>query len=266
MSAHQSGHILVVDDEQNIRLMLRTILQIEGFDVAEAANGVEALSHLCSASFDLMILDLNMPVMDGMSVLEQLRLSPPRKAPRTIVLSAYGSISAAVRATRLGALDFVEKPITPEELRSAVASAMLQPDPSTVTVAPENPQPGYEDILNRVRRSLRAGETASAESLLLKVADLAGGREAAYFNLIGALYEIQQNWRLAAKFYGKACKADRHYAPATNNQQRYYEMTTFGRSALPILLGDEAEESALNRLLKQHQAVGSSSAISIDKH
>ena len=82
------------------------------------------MAVISSAAPDLMVLDLNMPVMDGMAVLEQMKTMASASRPRVVVLTAYGSIATAVKATRLGAMDFLEKPITPGELREAVRSIL----------------------------------------------------------------------------------------------------------------------------------------------
>jgi DNA-binding response OmpR family regulator len=247
--------ILITDDEANIRLMLRTALEADGYQISEAANGKVALDAIATGSFDLLLLDLNMPVFDGMSVLEQLRHSPPAHPPRVVVLTAYGSIPTAVRATRLGALDFLEKPITPDELRSTIAAVLREPESAQPEPSEEDAPAGFAGVLDRVRKAIRVGDVPSAESLLVRVADLSGGREAPYFNLLGILYEAQQQWRLSKKFYSKAVKADKHYEPALNNLQRHYELTTFGRTKLPILLGDEEQGTALERLLRQRDSV-----------
>src|SRR5271154_4585930 len=120
--------ILVTDDESGIRLMLRTALESDGYAVSEAANGREALDAIKARLPDLIVLDLNMPVLDGMAVLEQMKSLSAEVRPRVIVLTAYGSIPAAVKATRLGALDFLEKPISPSEFRHAVRSVLEEPE------------------------------------------------------------------------------------------------------------------------------------------
>jgi len=109
--------ILVTDDESNIRLTVRRALETDGYVVNEACNGREAMDAIARQMPDLMVLDLNMPVMDGMSVLEHLKGLAATNKPRVIVLTAYGSIATAVKATRLGAVEFMEKPIVPAELR-----------------------------------------------------------------------------------------------------------------------------------------------------
>jgi CheY-like chemotaxis protein len=247
--------ILITDDEKNIRLMLRTALAQEGYSVGEASNGQDALDAIELTSPDVVILDLNMPVLDGMEVLERLRSKNGAiRKPKVIVLTAYGSIPAAVKATRLGAVDFIEKPVTPDKLRevvhSVLAEAALEPRPAPTE---KDLAGGYDAVLARVRRALRADDMETAESLLMRAADVSGGRDAPYFNLLGVLYEIQRNWRLAKKFYGKAMHADRKYEPAQANMQRMYELETFGATKVPITLGDEHKQSALEQLLRDRR-------------
>jgi len=126
------ANILIVDDETNIRLMLRTALKSEGYVIREARDGREAMEAIDREVPDLMILDLSMPALDGLGVLKELRGMRDERKPRIIVLTAYGSIPTAVKATRLGAVDFLEKPVSPDEVREAVAAALLEP----VTAAP----------------------------------------------------------------------------------------------------------------------------------
>jgi len=235
--------ILVADDESSIRLMLRTALECEGYDVQEASNGQEALDAIENGAPDLMVLDLNMPMLDGMAVLEEMKSLAEVSKPRVIVLTAYGSIPAAVKATRLGAVDFLEKPITPSDLRQAVRSVLEEPELD----AP--PPPGgadssgrYDEALERVRKALRLAEFDNAESLLTKAAERNAKSSAAYFNLLGVLYEAQHKWRLARKCYGKAMRADKSYEPAQLNMRRLYELHTFGRSRQDVVLGDEPVE------------------------
>lgn len=251
----QQPKILITDDERNIRLMLRTALEAEGYAIEEAANGEEALGAIERTTPDLVLLDLNMPVLDGMSVLERLHAGatgPAVRRPKVVVLTAYGSISAAVKATRLGAADFVEKPVTPDELREIVKGVLAEAAREPARPLTEQELAGgYEAVLGRVRRAVRADDMATAESLLMHAADLSAGRDAPYFNLLGVLYEAQGNWRLAKKFYTKALRADRSYEPAERNVRRMYELESFGRTSVPLTLGDEDEASALARLLRQ---------------
>ncbi|MEJ5367870.1 MAG: sigma-54 dependent transcriptional regulator [Bryobacteraceae bacterium] len=108
--------ILIVDDEPGIRDSLRGVLEDEGFSVETAATGEECLRRLSADSFDAVLLDVWLPGIDGLAVLERLRESPPASQPAVIMISGHGSIESAVRATKLGAFDFLEKPLTIEKV------------------------------------------------------------------------------------------------------------------------------------------------------
>jgi len=245
--------ILITDDESGIRLMLRTALESDGYAVTEASNGREALEAIKTSTPDLMVLDLNMPVLDGMAVLEQMKaLAAGIARPRVIILTAYGSIPSAVKATRLGALDFLEKPISPRELRQAVKSVLDEPEldspPDVVVDVPG----GYELVLSRIRKLLRLAEYETAMSLLMKAADRKDQQSAEYCNLLGVLYEAQRKWRLAQKCYDKSIAADEHYQPARMNLRRLLELRRHGRSSQAVVLGDEAEDVWFAKLPESH--------------
>src|SRR5438105_1279783 len=104
MNASNGKHILIADDEKNIRFMLGTALRSVGYRISEATNGREALASLEMEVPDVMILDLSMPQVDGMGVLQELKDLDLHRRPRVIVLTAFGSIPVAVKATRLGAM------------------------------------------------------------------------------------------------------------------------------------------------------------------
>jgi DNA-binding NtrC family response regulator len=114
--------ILIVDDEKNLRASLARALRLEGYATVEAADGAQALERLDGGEIDLVILDLQMPVLDGLGLLERLAAAP-RRVP-VVVLTAHGSIEKAVRAVRLGAFDFIEKPPSVERILLAVTNAL----------------------------------------------------------------------------------------------------------------------------------------------
>lgn len=114
--------ILVVDDEDGIRSFLKEALQSEGHDVDEAADGVAALRRMRERAYQVMLTDLRMPALEGMPLLERVRKEHPEV--EVIVLTAYGSIESAVQAMKLGAFDYLQKPISsPTELRLLVDRA-----------------------------------------------------------------------------------------------------------------------------------------------
>lgn len=230
-----AANILVVDDEPNIRLMVRTSLEACGHRITEAENGRLALDAIARETFDLVVLDLSMPVLDGMGTLKELGARSDR--PRVVVLTAYGSIATAVRATLAGANDFIEKPSTPNEL-CEVVDRVLASAPRTLSMSTDALAGGYEAVLDRIREALKSGKWENAETLLMKAADLSL-RDSAYFNLLGVLYEARRDFDLASKFYGKAMAGKRGgYPPAELNLRRLYELRTFGSSHIDVELGE----------------------------
>src|SRR5208283_3972936 len=108
------NHILVVDDEAEIRASLEEILREEGYGVADAADADEAMALLRDAPYDVVLLDIWLPGSDGLELLADLRGSPPETRPEVVMISGHGTIEAAVKATKLGAYDFLEKPLSLE--------------------------------------------------------------------------------------------------------------------------------------------------------
>jgi len=106
--------ILVVDDEESIRSTLKASLMDEGFRVATASSGLEALEALRSTRYDTVILDVWMPGIDGLETLKLIKAEWPQQS--VIVMSGHGNIETAVRATKFGAYDFVEKPLSLERI------------------------------------------------------------------------------------------------------------------------------------------------------
>jgi len=108
--------VLIADDEPSLRELLREILQEMGLeDVAETSDGEETLKLLQEEGFDLVFLDIKMPVRDGISVLKEISAS--EKMPQIIVLTAFGDFSIALEAMKLGAFDYINKPFDIEEIR-----------------------------------------------------------------------------------------------------------------------------------------------------
>ena len=115
-------NILIVDDELSIRESLIGILQDEGFNPATAANGEEALGKISEERPDLILLDIWMPGMDGLETLTRIREFQPDQL--VIMMSGHGNIETAVKATKLGAYDFIEKPLSLEKLLLCIHNAL----------------------------------------------------------------------------------------------------------------------------------------------
>jgi DNA-binding NtrC family response regulator len=118
-----SAHILVVDDEPDICLLLQEILEDEGFDVSVADNAENAKKSRQEKRPDLILLDIWMPDMDGISLLKEWMESGMRDVP-VVMMSGHGNVETAVEATRLGAYDFIEKPISLSKLLITVKRAL----------------------------------------------------------------------------------------------------------------------------------------------
>jgi CheY-like chemotaxis protein len=133
-----TGRILIIDDEGNIRRVTRLTLEAAGYEVGEACDGEQGLEAFGDGSdWDAVLLDQRMPGMDGLETLRHIRQRNGRA--RVIMATAYASIELAVDAMKLGATDFVRKPMTPAMLRNAVAAALSkQPGVSQLTVPPSH--------------------------------------------------------------------------------------------------------------------------------
>jgi two-component system nitrogen regulation response regulator NtrX len=124
------NHILIVDDEAEIRESLGEILKEDGYAVTSTATASEALILLRDASYDVMLLDIWLPDRDGLDVLTEIRSLAIESTPEVIIISGHGTIETAVRATKLGAFDFLEKPLSIDRtlilLKNAVQARRLR--------------------------------------------------------------------------------------------------------------------------------------------
>jgi len=124
------NHVLVVDDEAEIRASLEEILTEEGYAVTGAATAAEALVLIEDAPYDVILLDIWLPDRDGLDVLADIHALDPEKRPEVIIISGHGTIEAAVKATKLGAYDFLEKPLSLDRtlivLKNAVEARRLR--------------------------------------------------------------------------------------------------------------------------------------------
>jgi two-component system nitrogen regulation response regulator NtrX len=116
--------ILVVDDETAIREAIRMTLEYEGYRVEEARSGQEGIDKATKTPYDAILLDIKMPVLDGIEVLENLK--EQRVGAPVIMVSGHGDISTAVECTKRGAFDFLEKPLNRDKLLLTVRNAVRQ--------------------------------------------------------------------------------------------------------------------------------------------
>ena len=110
--------ILIIDDEEIIRMSCERALQVEGYKTGIASGGREGLEILEKEPYDVVLLDLKMPDMDGMEVLGKIKSSWPDI--NVIMISGYSTVDTAVKALRSGAVNFIQKPFSPDTIISAV--------------------------------------------------------------------------------------------------------------------------------------------------
>ncbi len=117
-----TDRILIVDDERNMRLVLKAMLRKEGYEVELAADGLEAAAILAQQAVSAVVTDLKMPNLDGMGLLARITENYPGLP--VIIVTAYGTVSSAVDALKKGAFDYITKPFDQEELKNIIAKAV----------------------------------------------------------------------------------------------------------------------------------------------
>lgn len=205
-----TSRVLIVDDERNIRLTLKGALEAIGLEVDAVFQGEEALEKLAEKTYAAMILDLRLPGMDGLAVLRQV--AERHRGLKVIIITAYGTVDAVVEAMKLGAVDFLQKPFEPLEVREIVGRVLALPEggPTAFT---------YKDYLDQARKSIAARKFSTAFVYVHKAIFVNADRPEA-FNLLGGLYEVRDQRKEAVTNYQVAAKIDPAYLPAQKNLER----------------------------------------------
>lgn len=172
------AYILVVDDEPDIRELVRDILEDEGYEVAVAENGQSARMSFAQRTPDLVLLDIWMPDVDGITLLKEWSSGNGLDCP-VVVMSGHGSVDTAIEATRLGAHDFVQKPISLAKLLSIVSLALEAGQNKTKqkpAAQPDSNEPLGSSALMQVLRS-KSEQAAQHELPVLITGEKGSGRE-----------------------------------------------------------------------------------------
>jgi DNA-binding response OmpR family regulator len=212
--------ILVVDDEKNIRLTMTQSLEPLSIPVQTAINGEEALQKLGKGPFGLVFLDLKMPGMDGMQVLRRIKDDWPET--RVIIITAHGTIESAVEAMKLGAVDFIQKPFSPGEIRE-LATLVLERE-----ALDEKHAVDYHSLIELSKRHISDRSFANARETARKAIAADPAKPEGY-NLLGALLEIKGDGLEAQRFYRAALDIDPTFKPAMANLERATSWNKFGR-------------------------------------
>jgi nitrogen regulation protein NR(I) len=202
-----ADRVLVVDDEQNLRRVLAATLQREGYEVNVCADGEQALEALERDGADVVVTDLVMPRMDGLTLLRRVVATHP-DVP-VIVITAHGRIDKAVEAMKSGAFDFLAKPFDNADLKAIIAKACRQSDYNQRNVVPEPSAEGvarhYTEIVGRGQRMQELqqviSKVADAPSTVLIQGESGTGKEL----VATALHE--QSWRRDKAFIKINCAA-----------------------------------------------------------
>jgi len=225
-----STKILLVDDEPNVRLNYRITLETEGYEVFEAESSASALQQFLEHSFAVAVLDMRMPGMDGLELLAKMRevgITVP-----AMIVTAYSDVPHAVQAMKLGAIDFLQKPLRPEDLRRIVAEIVKRHAPQK-----DHPAETFNSHIVAAKRCLNLRSFALARIHLVKALEL-NAKSVEAFNLAGVLAEMLDDYDKAKKYYGQAIKLDKNYEPAQQNMRRLFELQYFGSSSEPFNLGE----------------------------
>jgi len=122
--ASDKAKVLVVDDDPNLRLLAAASLKRDGYEISEAGDGQEGLQRFCELRPDVIVLDLNMPVLDGIGMLKQLRAMEVGSATPVLVLTAHGDETNTSAAFEAGATDYLAKPFTAPQLSARVRACL----------------------------------------------------------------------------------------------------------------------------------------------
>lgn len=216
--ARDEEKILIVDDDENIRRMLVKYLEKEDYIVQTAINGEEALDMVEEENFSLIMLDLKLPGKSGVQVLEDLRdrnIDTP-----VLIITGFGSIESAVKVMKLGAIDYLEKPFNPEQIKEQV-NDIIKRNVHQRDYAEEKIHDiqDIEDLLRGAKAAINRRDFSRAEKLLNKAVKK-DKEKAAIYNLLGAIEEIKGNQSEAMKNYRTALNIEPSYTPAQKNLER----------------------------------------------
>lgn len=216
--------ILIVDDEKNIRTTLSQALESLDVDIQVALNGEEALQLMTASEFNVVLLDIKMPGMSGIEVLGKIQKDYPYT--KVIMISAHGTIDCAVEAMKLGAVDFVQKPFSLDEIRNLVKKVLLRDS------LKENELSDYEALLELTKKYINRRNFPASIETVKKAISLETDKPEAY-NLLGTILESKGDKLEGQKFYRTALEIDPTYKPARANLDRL----TFRREDTDIDFG-----------------------------
>lgn len=188
--------VLVADDTKNIRTLLTTCLELEGYQVVTAIDGNQAFALFGSNAFDLAFIDIKMPEMSGTEVLRRIR-EMGVKTP-VIIMTAFATVKNAVECTRLGAVAYLQKPFTADKIRTVLAELAIAGCSNCCGNAEDCAE--IKNVLKQSEKLIEAGSFEKALELLKRVLPQCI-ENADVYRHIGLAYEGMGDKKNADKFY-----------------------------------------------------------------
>jgi len=226
--------ILIIDDEKNIRLTLSQCLEISDYMADTAVSGEHGLEKFAQSSFDLVLLDMKMPGIDGMEVLR--RIKRQNHVQKVIMITAFGTIETAVEAMKLGAVDYLRKPFTPDEIRSIVKRVLERENIDEIEAVSS-----FDTALEYAKGCINKRDYDKAYEYLKKAVGIETAKPEPY-NIMGALHELKNELTEALKMYRAAIAIDPTYKPAESNLRR---ATEWKYTQIGINLGEEQADEGV---------------------
>lgn len=226
-------NILIIDDEKNIRMTLEKSLTNEGYEVDSAINGENGLEKLKENEYPVILLDMNLPGINGIEVLR--KINELDFNTRVIMITGYGNVETAVEAMKLGAVDYLRKPFKPEDIGDLVEEVFQRYELEKDEYEAE----GFSEYLNMAKAEVNNHNFERAVELLKKATSI-DPEKPEPFNLLGIIYEMRNNQPEAMKMYRTALSLDPTYTPANENLDRAGDMNT-SKNLDEMNLGDEEE-------------------------
>ena len=203
--------VLIIDDEKNIRMTIKSCLDESTYQVDVAVNGEEGYDKLKNETYDLALLDIKMPGISGLELLKKMRDNQIKTD--VVMMTAYGTIERAVEAMKLGAIDFMSKPFSPDEIRKVVETVIHR------RTLVETKIESFVDVLEFAKACILSKDYAKAEQFLKKAISL-NVDSADPHNLLGILSEFKGDVSLAQMHYRAALALDPTHEAANKNLER----------------------------------------------
>ncbi|MBU5592389.1 response regulator [Clostridium sp. MSJ-4] len=179
------GKVLVVDDTKNIRMMLTTCLEIEGYDVIQCKNGYEALEVFEKEELELAFIDIKMPEVSGTELLKKIRVQNINTP--VIIMTAFATVKNAIDCTKLGAVAYLQKPFTTDKIKAILKESTFKVEKSQYHI-------------KMAEEFLEQGKLEEATNILKKYLSIEPSNGKIYY-LIGKAYEREGNVNEALKFF-----------------------------------------------------------------